>query len=139
MSELGNCCCYDATMKNRILIVDDEDDINLLFKIVLEDNGYKVDTFNDPLVALQNFTAGSYDLLLLDMLMPNMNGFELYQKIRMLDDKVKICFLTASGINHEEFRKKVASTATINRTENCFIIKPIENEELIKIVKSELS
>ena len=92
MSELGNCCCYDATMKNRILIVDDEDDINLLFKIVLEDNGYKVDTFNDPLVALQNFTTGSYDLSLLDMVMPKMNGFELYQKIRMLDDKVKIRF-----------------------------------------------
>jgi DNA-binding response OmpR family regulator len=72
--------------KNRILIVDDEDDINLLFKIVLEDNGFKVDTFNDPLLALQNFTAVSYDLLILDMLMPNMNGFELYQKIRMLDD-----------------------------------------------------
>ena len=51
--------------KNRILIVDDEDDINLLFKMVLEDNGYKVDTFNDPLVALRNFRAGSYDLLLL--------------------------------------------------------------------------
>ena len=66
--------------KNRILIVDDEDDINLLFKMVLEDDGYKVDTFNDPLVALQNFSAGSYDLLLLDMLMPNMNGFELYSK-----------------------------------------------------------
>jgi DNA-binding response OmpR family regulator len=126
-------------IKNRILIVDDEDDINLLFKMVLEDNGFKVDTFNDPLVALQNFTAGSFDLLLLDMLMPKMNGFELYQKIRMIDDKVKICLLTASGINHEEFKKKVASaTATMNSTENCFIIKPIENEELIKIVKSQL-
>ena len=121
--------------KNRILIVDDEDDVNLLFKIVLEDNGYKVDTFNDPLVALQNFTAGSYDLLLLDMLMPNMNGFELYQKMRMLDDKVKVCFLTAGRINHEEFKKRAVSIAT---TENCFIIKPIENEELIKRVKSQL-
>ena len=125
---------------NRILIVDDEDDINLLFKMVLEDNGFKVDTFNDPLVALQNFTAGSYDLLLLDMLMPKMNGFELYQKIRMIDDKVKICFLTASGINHEEFRKKAVSIASIeNDTENCFFIKPIENEELIKRVKAQLS
>jgi two-component system copper resistance phosphate regulon response regulator CusR len=122
-------------IKNRILIVDDENDINFLFKMVLEDNGFKVDTFNDPLVALQNFTAGAYDLLLLDMLMPNMNGFELYQKIRMLDDKVKICFLTASGINHEEFRKRAASIAT---TENCFFIKPIENEDLIKRVNKQL-
>ena len=125
--------------KNRILIVDDEDDVNLLFKMVLEDNGYKVDTFNDPLVALQNFTAGSYDLLLLDMVMPNMNGFELYQKMRMIDDKAKICLLTASGINHEEFRKRAASITSIeNDIENCFFIKPIENEELIKKVKAQL-
>ena len=140
MSELGNCC-YDATMKNRILIVDDEDDINLLFKMVLEDNGFKVDIFNDPLVALQNFTTDSYDLLILDMLMPNMNGFELYEKIRMLDDKIKICFLTASGINHEEFKKRAASIASIENDDivNCFISKPIENEELINRVKAQLS
>jgi DNA-binding response OmpR family regulator len=125
---------------NRILIVDDENDINLLFKMVLEDNGFKVDTFNDPLVALENFTAGAYDLLLLDMLMPKMNGFELYQKIRMIDDKVKICFLTASGINHEEFRKRAVSVAGIeNDIKNCFFIKPIENEELVKRVKAQLS
>ena len=140
MSELGNCCCYDATMKNRILIVDDEDDTNLLFKIVLEDNRFKVDTFNDPLVALQNFTAGAYDLVLLDMLMPNMNGFELYQKIRMIDYKVKICFLTAGRIDYDEFRKKVASISSIENDdiENCFISKPMENEELINRVNEQL-
>ena len=125
-------------IKNRILIVDDEDDINLLFKMVLEDNGFKVDTFNDPLVALQNFTTDSYDLLILDMLMPNMNGFELYQKMRMIDDKAKICLLTASGINHEEFKKRAASIAGISDIENCFIIKPIENEEFIKRVNKQL-
>jgi DNA-binding response OmpR family regulator len=121
------------------LIVDDENDINLLFKMVLEDKGYKVDTFNDPLVALQNFTAGAYDLLLLDMLMPNINGFELYQKIRMLDDKVRICFLTAGRIDYEEFKKRAVSVASIeNNIENCFISKPIENEDLIKRVKAQL-
>ena len=58
----------------------------------------------------------------------------------MLDDKAKICFLTASGINHEEFKKRAVSIAGIeNDIENCFFIKPIENEELIKIVKSQLS
>jgi DNA-binding response OmpR family regulator len=125
---------------NRILIVDDENDINLLFKMVLEDNGFKVNTFNDPLIALQNYTSGSYDLLLLDMLMPKMNGFELYQKIRMIDDKVKICFLTASEIDHEEFRKRAVSVAGIeNDIENCFFIKPIENEELVKRVRAQLS
>jgi DNA-binding response OmpR family regulator len=125
-------------MKNRILIVDDEYDLNLLFKMVLEDNGCKVDTFNDPIVALQNFVAGSYDLLLLDIVMPKMNGFELYQKMRMLDDKVKVCFLTASGISHKAFRNKVASTGIIDYPQNCFISKPIENEELVKRVKSQL-
>jgi DNA-binding response OmpR family regulator len=141
MSELGNCCCYDATMKNRILIVDDEDDINLLFKMVLEDNRFKVDTFNDPFVALQNFTAGAYDLVLLDMLMPNMNGFELYQKIKVIDYKARVCFLTASGINHEEFKKRAASIASIENDDivNCFISKPMENEELINRVKAQLS
>jgi DNA-binding response OmpR family regulator len=125
---------------NRIMIVDDEDDINLLFKMVLEDNEFKVDTFNDPLIALQNYTAGSYDLLLLDMLMPKMNGFELYQKIRMIDDKVKICFLTASEIDHEEFRKRAVSVAGIeNDIKNCFFIKPIENEELVKRVRAQFS
>ena len=126
--------------KNRILIVDDEDDITFLFKMVLEDNGFKVDTFNDPLVALQNFTAGSYDLVLLDMLMPNMNGFELYQKIRMIDYKVKICFLTAGRIDYDEFRKKVASISSIENDdiENCFISKLMENEELINRVNEQL-
>jgi DNA-binding response OmpR family regulator len=125
-------------MKNRILIVDDEDDINFLFKMVLEDNGYKVNTFNDPLVALQNFTAGSYDLLLLDIVLPKMNGFELYQKMRTLDDKVKICFLTVRKINYEECRKKVASSTIEDDIENCFIIKPIQNEELITRVRAKL-
>jgi DNA-binding response OmpR family regulator len=128
-----------ANMKNKILIVDDEDDISLLFKMVLEENGFKVDTFNDPLMALQNFTAGSYDLLLLDMLMPNINGFELYQKIRMMDNKVKICFLTAGRIDYEEFKKRAVAVASIeNDIENCFISKPIENEELIKRVNEQL-
>jgi DNA-binding response OmpR family regulator len=103
--------------------------------MVLEDNGFKVDIFNDPLIALRNFTAGSYDLLLLDIVMPDMNGFELYKKMIMLDDKVNICFLTASGVDHEEYIKKAAFT---DATEICFIVKPIENEELIKRVRTLL-
>ncbi|MGC2426824.1 MAG: response regulator, partial [Nitrososphaeraceae archaeon] len=60
------------------MIVDDETDINLLFKIVLEDRGFKVDTFDDPIAALENYRAGLYDLLILDIKMPRMHGFELY-------------------------------------------------------------
>jgi DNA-binding response OmpR family regulator len=123
-------------MKNRILIVDDEPDIVSVFKMVLEDNGFVVDTFNDPLLALQNFSADSYDLLLLDIIMPKMNGVELYQKMRMLDDKFKVCFLTAGKINLEELKMKVA--LIMDDTKKCFISKPIENEELLKRVKTRL-
>jgi DNA-binding response OmpR family regulator len=70
-------------VKNRIVIVNDEVDITLSFSLALEDSGsFEVDTYNDPLVALSNYRPNSYDLLLLDIKMPNMNGFELYDKIK---------------------------------------------------------
>ena len=77
------------------MIVDDEQDITTIFKIGLEKNEFIVDTFNDPLEALSNFRPRMYDLLILDIRMPGINGFQLYQKIRDLDNKVKVCFLTA--------------------------------------------
>jgi two-component system response regulator ChvI len=123
---------------NRILIVDDETDINLLFKIVLEDRGFKVDTFDDPIAALENYRAGLYDLLILDIKMPRMHGFELYRKIREIDNKVKVCFLTASEMYYEMFRKNVFNTNT-TLEENRFIQTPIENEELVKQVNYMLS
>ncbi len=92
-------------MNKRVLIVDDEPDVNLAVKIVLEENGFQVNTFTDPFLALENFRkqAGMYDLLMLDIKMPNLNGFELYRKIRKIDDKVKVCFLTAGEIDYEQF------------------------------------
>src|ERR687890_2450960 len=74
----------------RIMLVEDEDDIVLLFKMILEsDAGLKVDSFTDPFSALNNFKLGLYDLILIDIALPKMNGFELYKKIRKLDNKVK--------------------------------------------------
>src|SRR6476620_2125283 len=89
----------DLTMHKmkKILIVDDEPDICLTLANVLEDNnGFVVDTFDDPILALQDFRKDFYDLLILDIKMEKMNGFELYEEIRMIDDKVKVCFLTAN-------------------------------------------
>ncbi|WP_162477734.1 response regulator [Nitrososphaera sp. AFS] len=77
------------------MVVDDEPDITLIFALGLEDNDFKVDTFNDPIQALSNFKSGLYDLALLDYKMPNMNGFELYREIRKIDHNVKVCFVTA--------------------------------------------
>ena len=81
--------------KYRVMIVDDEQDITTIFKIGLENNQFIVTTFNDPVEALSRFKPGLYDLMILDIRMPGMNGFQLYHKIRHIDDKVKVCFLTA--------------------------------------------
>lgn len=71
-----------GTRNKRILIVDDEEDIAYCFKIALECAGFIVDIFNDPIKSLSSYKAGAYDLLLLDIKMPQMNGFELYDKIK---------------------------------------------------------
>lgn len=97
----------DSTIHNikKILIVDDESDICITFANVLEGNGFEVDTFDDPLLALQNFRKDIYDLLILDIKMNKMNGFELYKKINKIDNKVKVCFLAASSkFNYGAFK-----------------------------------
>ena len=121
----------------RIMVVDDEDDVILELRVVLEDNGFKVDSFNDPLLALENFKADLYDLLILDIKMPKMNGFELYKQIKKVDNKVKTMFLTALTElqEYEEFRKEVSPKLG----ERYFVPKPIENEDLIKRVNKILS
>ena len=75
--------------------MDDEPDIILVMKVVLDENGFKVDSYTDPSEALENFTSDLYDLVIFDVKMPEMDGFYLYEKIKKLDDNVKICFLTA--------------------------------------------
>jgi DNA-binding response OmpR family regulator len=117
-------------INKRVLIVDDESDVNLAIKMILEDNGFKVDSFTDPVLALENFRkeAGMYDLLILDIKIPNMNGFELYMQIRKIDNKVKVCFLTAGEMDYDQFRKELFPALD----ENCYIQKPIQNEILIK-------
>ncbi len=91
--------------KARIMLVDDEQDITYSFSIALEDNGFVVDSFNDPQEALSNFKAGLYDLLIIDVKMPKMNGFELYREIEKIDDKAKICFITAFEVYYKSLRE----------------------------------
>ena len=111
--------------KVKILyIVDDEPDICLTLTNVLGDNGFVVHAFDDPLLALENFRKDLYDLLILDIKMEKMGGFQLYREIKKIDNKVKVCFLTA----------RVFIDVFSNLKENQFIQKPIENEELIKMI-----
>jgi DNA-binding response OmpR family regulator len=116
--------------QRKILAVDDEPDLTKLCSLALEYHGFKVDTFNDPQEALSNYKPGYYDLVILDIKMPKMDGFELYDKIKKKDRKAKVCFLTASELYYEEFRKK--EYCALDR--DLFIRKPIDNEELLKEV-----
>jgi DNA-binding response OmpR family regulator len=92
--------------QKRILIIDDEEDVTLALGTALEQNGFKSDSYTDPVLAYKKFKEDLYDLVLLDIRMPVIDGFLLYQKIKGTDSKVKICFLTATEYFHEEIRKR---------------------------------
>ena len=121
--------------KKSILLVDDEPDIIEILKIGLEDNGFKVDAFTDPQEALSNFKAGTYDLLLLDVRMPKLNGFELYEQIKKIDNnnKAKACYITAYEINYEKIREEFPSLKV-----DCFIKKPVKMQDLVRRINAEL-
>jgi CheY-like chemotaxis protein len=119
--------------KGRILIVDDDPDITLSFGMGLEDGGFEVHTYNDSLDALANFKPNFYDLLLVDINMPKMNGFELCTKISEVDLNAKICFITAGDINIDGLREVYPALST-----GCFIKKPISISELVKRLKAEI-
>jgi two-component system, OmpR family, response regulator ChvI len=118
----------------RILIVDDEQDIISVFRMVLEMNDFEVDAYNDPLLALSNFKQNAYDLVILDIRMPVINGFELYKEIRKVDDKVKVCFMTAFDDYRQEFKKSFPMLDEIK----CFIRKPKAVEDLVNHVATIL-
>ena len=117
----------------RLLIVDDEPDITSVLRRGLEQYGFVVDTFNDPVEALSDFNVGYYDLLLLDISMPKMNGFELYKEMAKIDNKVKVCFMTAFEIYRDEFKRLFPKLSL-----NCFANKPISIKTLANLLKMEL-
>jgi DNA-binding response OmpR family regulator len=114
----------------RIMVVDDESDLTLFYRMSLEYNGFEVETYNAPRKALSNFKPDYYDLVILDIKMPDMDGFELYREIQKIGSKVNVCFLTASELYYKEFRTKEYSALD----KDLFIRKPIGNEELIKAI-----
>jgi two-component system, OmpR family, response regulator ChvI len=120
--------------KKRILIVDDDADILITYKKGLEESGlFEVDTYADPEEALSNFRTGLYDFLIIDIRMPKMDGFELYDKMKEIDNKVKVCFITAYEVNYKALRKIFPEPRL-----ECFIQKPIEISNLRGRIKAEL-
>jgi two-component system, OmpR family, response regulator ChvI len=120
----------------RVLLVDDEADVLTTLKIGLENNGFLVDAFTNPVEALSSFRPGLYDFLLLDVKMPTMNGFQLYREIEkkmMIQDKVKVCFITAYEVYYESLKKEFPGLDV-----GCFIKKPIVIQDLVKTMRLQL-
>lgn len=120
----------EIKMKNkRILLVDDESDVTTVLTFVLEDYGFEVDSYNNPLNVLSNFKSNYYDLAILDIKMPEMNGFELFRKIRKVDENLRICFLTALT----ELRDHISDINELSPTfvKDWIIRKPISNKDLL--------
>jgi CheY-like chemotaxis protein len=93
--------------KKKILFVDDEPDMTIMLKIALERIGFTIDIFNDPVLVLKNFRPNLYDFIILDVMMPKMDGVKLYNQLKNADPGIKVCFLTASSeMYHEELRKE---------------------------------
>jgi DNA-binding response OmpR family regulator len=113
---------------NKILLVDDEADIALAFRLGLESNGFSVDAYTSSIKALANFKSGFYKLALLDIKIPEMDGIELYKNIRNTDKKIKICFISAYDVDHHIVKNYSA----------CVIKKPITIDDLVKKIKKEI-
>ena len=123
------------TTIKKIFLVDNEIDITYALENALENYGFQVNSFNDPILALDNYQTNFYDLVILDIKMPKMDGFELYIKLREIDPKIKICFLTASELFYEEFRNARLKLGE-KVGEEYFIQKPIKTEDLIKKINT---
>ena len=115
----------------KIAIVDDEPDITAVLKKGLEQNGFAVETFNDPRLALSSFKPNHYDLMIIDIRMPNINGFDLYRELKKKDSEVRVCFLTAFEIYYEEFRKMFP-----NIDVRAFVRKPVSISALVKQINA---
>ena len=116
-----------------ILIVDDDPDMTSIFSLGLQDEGFEVYAYNDPLDVLSEFRPNFYDLLLVDINMPKINGIEFSRQLLELDSNVKICFITAGEANIEVLRELYPA-----RDIGCFIRKPVTIDQLVKRVKAEL-
>src|SRR5215469_2010401 len=125
----------------RILIVDDEADVTITFKVGIEesnnnngtDKRIEVYTSNNPVVAISEFKPAFYDLLLVDINMPHMNGFELCEKILAIDINVRVCLMSSGEINQEALREIYPSL-----TVGCFMRKPMTIDYLLERIRSEL-
>ena len=115
------------------MLVDDEEDVVLSITASLQHNGFEVDGFTDPKLALKNFLRGKYVMVIVDIRMPEIDGFELYEKLEEIDKDVKVCFITGFDFNYLALREIYPSLNF-----GSFIRKPVETEELVNKIRLEL-
>jgi CheY-like chemotaxis protein len=123
----------DGAFSKTILLIDDDPDATTVFGLGLQDEGFDIYTYNDPLEALSQFRPNFYDLLLIDINMPKMNGIDLSIQLLELDTNAKICFITAGDANIEVLRELYPT-----RSIGCYIKKPVTIETLVRRIKAEL-
>jgi DNA-binding NtrC family response regulator len=130
----------NKNMKKRILTIDDDTDTSLSLKIALEQSGiFDVDPFDDPILALASFKPDRYDAVILDVRMPDIDGFALYKKIKMIDKKIKICFLTSAYDLEYYYRMLYSEIADVLEEKgDCIIDNPVGTEQLIKEINKLL-
>jgi CheY-like chemotaxis protein len=126
---------FNRHQYKRILIVDDDSDIVFTLRIGLENNdsAMQVYGYDNPLNALIEFKPNFYDLLLIDVNMPSMDGFQLCEKILQKDVNVKVCFMTSGEINMDAAREVYPHISM-----GCFIKKPITTDALARRIRAEL-
>ena len=118
------------------MVVEDQPDITLTIEVELEEEGlFDVDTFTDTELALSSFKPDLYQLVILDIMMPKMDGFALYEWLKTIDPGVKICFLIASEMYHEEIREEKYSVLD----NELFIQKPISIDDLIRKINNQIN
>ena len=123
--------------KKKILFVDNEPDLTTMLKMVLEHAGFSIDVFNDPLLALENFKPKMYDLVILDVMMPKMDGLELYNELKSVDPSIKGCFLIASSETYsEELRKKKGRHCELNK--DLFLYMPLPISKIVEEINRRI-
>lgn len=135
-NEVGQPPIVDSEQRRkRILVVDDNSDIALTLRLGLENTkeSMQVNSYDNPVKTLVEFKPNFYDLVLVDINMPLMNGFELCQKLLQKDINIKVCFMTSGEINMDAVRE-VHPIKSIG----CFIKKPITTDALVKRIRQEL-
>ena len=114
--------------------MDDDSDVVSTFQMILEMNGFEVEAYTSPISALSNFRPDEFGLLILDIRMPLMNGFELFKKIKEIDNRVQACFITA----YEDYREEFKESFPMLDEAKYFIRKPKAIEDLVNHVATIL-